>query len=124
MIKLTTNYRSHRAIIERYDRWMASIDWSNPNGPSFRYDKTIAPDPDGDHPEYPAVISIWGQDHRDEARRFADLAAFLKQKDVVEDYSQIALLLHSVRENHSRVVSRCAGGTRYPGFLPQGQSLL
>ena len=28
-VKLTTNYRSHQAIVERYDRWMASADWSN-----------------------------------------------------------------------------------------------
>ena len=41
-IKLTTNYRSHRAIVERYDRWMASADWSNRGGAPFRYDKTIA----------------------------------------------------------------------------------
>ena len=28
-VKLTTNYRSHRAIVERYGRWMAAADWSN-----------------------------------------------------------------------------------------------
>ena len=41
VIKLTTNYRSHRAIVARYDRWMASADWSNRGGTPFRYDKTI-----------------------------------------------------------------------------------
>src|SRR5206468_6676592 len=35
VVKLTTNYRSHRTIIEAYDRWMASADWSNPKGRSF-----------------------------------------------------------------------------------------
>ena len=40
-VKLTTNYRSHRSIVDRYDRWMASADWSNPKGAAFRYDKTI-----------------------------------------------------------------------------------
>ncbi|MFZ0726439.1 MAG: hypothetical protein WAO07_03300 [Desulfobacterales bacterium] len=64
VIKLTVNYRSHRKIIERYDRWMASIDWSQ--WAAFRYDKTIEPDPDGEHTEYPAAISIWGRDHHDE----------------------------------------------------------
>jgi len=122
VIKLTLNYRSHRDIIERYDRWMASIDWSNPNGAAFRYNKTILPDPDGVHPEYPAVISIWGQDHRDEARRFADLAAFLKQKGVVEDYSQIALLLHSVRENHSRAYLSALEARGIPAFCPRARA--
>ena len=60
-VKLTTNYRSHRAIVERYDRWMASADWSNPRGAPFRYDKTIEADRDGAHPDYPAVIAHLGQ---------------------------------------------------------------
>lgn len=122
VIKLTINYRSHRDIIERYDRWMASIDWSNPNGAAFRYDKTIAPDPDGEHPEYPAVISIWGQDQRDEAHRFADLVAFLKEKGVVEDYSQIALLLHSVREHHSRAYLSALEARGIPAFCPRARA--
>jgi DNA helicase-2/ATP-dependent DNA helicase PcrA len=46
IIKLTLNYRSHPDIIERYDHWMASIDWSNPDGASFRYNKSIKPAPD------------------------------------------------------------------------------
>jgi len=122
VIKLTLNYRSHRDIIERYDRWMASIDWSNPKGTAFRYDKTIRPAPDGEHPAYPAVISIWGRDHRDEAGRFADLAAFLKKEGVVEDYSQIALLLHSVRENHSRAYLSALEARGIPAFCPRARA--
>ena len=122
VIKLTVNYRSHRDIIERYDRWMSSVDWSNPNGPAFRYDKTIEPDSAGDHPEYPAVISIWGRDNRDEARRVADLVAFLKQEGVVEDYSQIALLLHSVRENHSQSYLSALDARGIPAFCPRARA--
>ena len=75
-VKLTTNYRSHSAIVECYDHWMASADWSNPEGGSFRHDKTIVADPEGRNPDYPSVISIWGSNRRDEADRFADLVAF------------------------------------------------
>ena len=100
-VKLTTNYRSHRAIVERYDRWMASADWSNPRGPSFRYDKTIEADAAATYPAYPSVIAIWGKDKRDEAARFADLVEFLRKNEVIADYGQVALLLHSVREEHS-----------------------
>ena len=101
VVKLTTNYRSHKDIIRRYDRWMASSDWSNPTGVPFRYDKTIESDPAADYPNYPAVLAVWGSDRRDEARRFADLVQYLKQNEVIADYSQIALLLHSVRQEHS-----------------------
>ena len=65
--------------MERYDRWMASADWSSREGGSFRHDKTIAADPKGAHPDYPAVIGIWGRNRRDEAGRFADLVGFLNR---------------------------------------------
>ncbi|HEY5930464.1 MAG TPA: hypothetical protein VIU02_09160 [Burkholderiales bacterium] len=100
-VKLTTNYRSHREIIERYDTWMASADWTNAGSAPFRFDKTIAPDPASTYPSNPAVFAIWGQDVRDEAKRFADLVHYLKTNGVIEDYSQVALLLYSVRQDHS-----------------------
>ncbi|MBI3798985.1 MAG: ATP-dependent helicase [Deltaproteobacteria bacterium] len=101
VVKLTTNYRSHNRIVEAYDRWMASANWSNPHGLPFRYDKTIQPDLDIEHPNYPAIFSIWGNNERDEAGRFAELVNFLKESKVIQDYSQVALLLHSVRSEHS-----------------------
>jgi DNA helicase-2/ATP-dependent DNA helicase PcrA len=121
-VKLTTNYRSHRAIIERYDRWMASADWSNPHGARFRYDKTIEADAAGAHPDYPAVIGIWGKDQKDEAARFADLVAFLKTNEVVADYSQIALLLHSVREDHSGPYLAALEAKGIPAFCPRARA--
>jgi DNA helicase-2/ATP-dependent DNA helicase PcrA len=122
VVRLTTNYRSHRAIVERYDYWMASADWSNPNGVSFRFDKTIEADLRGNHPDYPAVISVWGQDIRDEAERFADLVAFLKQSGVIEDYSQVALLLHSVRDEHSGPYLAALEAHGIPGFCPRARA--
>ena len=101
-VKLTTNYRSHQALVERYDRWMASADWSNQQGARFRYDKTIEADAAGTHPDYPSVIAIWGRDRRDEATRVADLIEFLKKNEVIADYSQVTLLHGSSRRmsNH------------------------
>jgi len=122
IIKLTTNYRSHRDIVGRYDHWMASADWSNPGGVPFRFDKTIEPDPNGRHPDYPAVISIWGRDSRDEADRFADLVEFLKRESVIEDYSQVALLLHSVREEHSGSYLAALQARGIPAFCPRARA--
>jgi DNA helicase-2/ATP-dependent DNA helicase PcrA len=122
VLKLTTNYRSHRAIIERYDRWMASANWTNPSGASFRFNKTIRPDPEAEYPEYPATISIWGQNQRDEVARFADLVAFLKDSGVVADYSQIALLLHSVRDDHSGPYLAALAAKGIPAFCPRARA--
>ena len=61
VVKLTTNYHSHRDIVSRYDRWMGSANWSNPDGSQFRHDKTIEEDDGATHPDYPAVIAIWAK---------------------------------------------------------------
>jgi DNA helicase-2/ATP-dependent DNA helicase PcrA len=122
LVKLTTNYRSHKRIVESYDRWMASADWTNPAGLPFRYDKTIEPDLNSEHPDYPAVISIWGQDARDEAKRFAELVEYLKQQEVVQDYSQIALLLRSVRFDHSGPYLEALAGKGIPAFCPRAKA--
>ena len=121
-VKLTTNYRSHRTIVECYDRWMASADWSNQQGARFRYDKTIEADATGIHPDYPSVIAIWGRDRRDEATRFADLVEFLKKNDVIADYSQVALLLHSVREDHSGPYLASLEANGIPAFCPRARA--
>lgn len=122
IVKLTTNYRSHRSIVERYDRWMASVDWSNLDGISFRYDKTIVANPEEKHPDYPAVFAIWGRNKRDEARRFADLVEYMKKNNVIEDYSQVALLLHSVRQEHSGHYIAALEERGIPAFCPRARA--
>ena len=119
--RLTTNYRSHRSIVERYDHWMESADWSNPAGGSYRHEKTIVADPMAQHPDYPSVISVWGRNRYDETERFADLVVFLKENEVIEDYSQIALLLHSVREPHSGPYLEALRRRGIPSFCPRAR---
>jgi len=122
VLDLTTNYRSHHAIVERYDHWMASAEWSNPHGASFRFNKTIRADTETRHPDYPAVIAIWGRDRRDEGARFADMVAFLKKSGVIADYSQVALLLHSVREDHSGPYLAALETKGIPAFCPRARA--
>ena len=120
--KLTTNYRSHCDIINKYDKWMASADWSNEDGPDFRFDKSIAPDDSVSHPRYPAVFSIWGKNNQDEAKRFADMVKFLKVHKIISDYSQVALLLHSVRQNHSGHYINALQAAGIKAFCPRARA--
>jgi CRISPR/Cas system-associated exonuclease Cas4 (RecB family) len=122
VVKLTTNYRSHKRIVQTYDRWMASADWSNPRGLPFRYDKTIQPDLTTEHPDYPAVFCIWGRDEQDEVQRFADMVVFLKEHDVIADYNQVALLLHSVRQEHSGLYLAALEAKGIPAFCPRARA--
>lgn len=99
VIKMLENYRSHKTIIDTYNNFINSIDWSNPHGKQqFRYpDKKVVPSSNTVSPDYPAVFSIWTDNLKDEAERFADLVEYLKKHKVIEDYSDVALLLKSVR---------------------------
>ena len=47
------------------------------------------------------MFSIWGTSESDEANRIADFVTFLKSNNVIQDYNQVAILLHSVRFEHS-----------------------
>lgn len=121
VLSLTTNYRSHRDIVERYDRWMGSANWTNGSGPDFRYPKTIVADAGATHPMYPSTLAIWGRDSRDAAARFADFVEFLKKHSVITDYSQVALLLHSVRDDHSGPYLAALEAKGIPGFCPRAR---
>jgi DNA helicase-2/ATP-dependent DNA helicase PcrA len=120
---LSINYRSHRDIISAYNKFMDAWDWSNPDGGTpFRFDKTIEPDPREKFPDYPAVFAIWGTDKKDEARRFADLVSFLKRERVIEDESQVALLLHSVRQGYSGYYLRALEEKGIRAFCPRARA--
>lgn len=98
---LNVNYRSHQKIVKAYDDYMKSHNWEDPNGRRFRFDKTIVADPDGVFPDYPAVVRISGTSKNDEAQRLADFVKHLLDHGIVKDASQVALLLRSVKTEHS-----------------------
>lgn len=100
-ITMTTNYRSHPKIVAAYDNFMSASDWSSDNGRVYRFDKSIKPDPDRTHPDVDAVLKITAKTKEREAKAFADFVEDMKVSGVIEDYSQIALLLRSVKENTS-----------------------
>ena len=100
MRHLTVNYRSHPGIVAACDRWITATDWTNPEpeGMPFRHHKTIKPHNAGCHADYPSVIAVLGHGPQDEARRLAELLGLLKERRVITDYAQAAVLLHSVKE--------------------------
>lgn len=121
-ITLSVNYRSHQEIVASYNKFMSSWNWfSSSKGVSFRYKKNIAPDPEGKYPNYPAVFAIWGENKMDEARRLADLVIFLKQNRVIEDENQVALLLHSVKMEHSGVYLQAFSERGINAFCPRAK---
>ena len=95
IVFLATNYRSHPDIIDMYNNWINSANWHD-----FRFDKRIQAEPSKDFGTYPAVFSLLGTETEDEASQIAELIIFLKEQSKISDYNQVALLLHSVKEQH------------------------
>ena len=122
VVKLEVNYRSHRQIVDSFSRYMEGHDWSSPDTTAFRYSKSIRPNEPQLHPEYPSVLSIWGKDPEDEAERFADLVLFLKENGVIEDYSQVALLLYSVKEEKSLPYMEALESRGIKSFCPRARA--
>ena len=99
-VELNVNHRSHPAIVDFYDRWMATAaDWSNPDpqGRPFRHPKSITSHGADLYQDYPAVIRVEGCSPGEEGTQLAELVRFLKRQRVIAEYGQVALLLHSVR---------------------------
>jgi len=121
-ISLLINYRSHKKIIDTYNKFINSIDWINYDGPlNFRFDKTISENKDTIFPNYPAVFSIWGINENDEASRFASMVKFLKDHKIIQDYNQIALLLRSIRLESSEKYILALEKLNIPYFAPRAK---
>ena len=120
---LATNYRSQPDIIDAYGRYMDAGDWINQeSGERFRFEKAIHANPEETFPNYPAVLSIWGENRKDEARRFADMVSYLLREQIIEDPSQVALLLHSVKEAHSSDYIKALEANGLLAFCPRART--
>ena len=101
VVALTTNYRSHKAIVAASREWMATAAGWEVDGRCYRYAEALVAHAPETHPDHPAVISVQGQDPLDEARQLGELLRFLRHHGVIAGYGQVALLLHSVRDQVS-----------------------
>lgn len=98
-VKLVTNYRSEKQIIDFYNKWMSTTDgraydflWKN-----FRFEKKIVP-PEGKRDDKVSVIKCSGQDLLDDwYEQVYSFITQLKNSGVLTDYNQIAMLCRSVK---------------------------
>jgi DNA helicase II / ATP-dependent DNA helicase PcrA len=98
-IYLDTNYRSHKGIINFFNEWMSINNWEK-DGKIFRFNKSIIPDPKKHFTENPSVIKVSGDNEKDNwHEKVFNFITDLKNKNILEDYCQIAFLFKSVRND-------------------------
>src|SRR5438132_13344344 len=101
---------------------MKSANCENPKGTPFRTGKNITPAGNRACLDYPAALAIQGNDRDDEAEQFAEFVQFLKSHQIISDYSQVALLLHSVRSEASRHYRDALQARGINFFCPRSRS--
>ena len=101
VVFLATNYRSHPDIIDTYNNWINLANWGD-----FRSNKWIQAEPGKQFGTYPAVFSLLGTETEDETSQVAELIFFLREHSIISDYNQVALLLHSVKEQQGNIYEK------------------
>lgn len=122
-IQLKNNFRSHPDIVEWINRYIGdNRDLNDDARAGEKEDLISSSDIKGD---YPAVSAIFGSSRKDSAERMADFIEFLNDKDVIEDYSQIALLLRSTRESprNAEKFINALKDKNIPVYNPRNKSL-
>lgn len=123
-VDLKINYRSHPGIIEACNRWMALYDWSNPAGSPMRTKKMICAHPDyaERQSQHASVFSIDDIDVQGEATQFAEFVDTLKRQGYISDYSEVALLLYSVKPWMSEAYIKALKAKDIPAYCPRAKT--
>jgi DNA helicase-2/ATP-dependent DNA helicase PcrA len=101
---------------------MKKHQWSDSENRRFRFDKTIIADPDGAFPDYPSVLRVGGESKDEQAENLADFVKHLLDHGIVKDASQVAILLHSVRSDHSYPYIHALGKRGIKSFCPRARA--
>ena len=114
VLRLNTNYRSHPGIVRVCNALIADNHEhaNDPSAPAPHHE--MVPHAPGTHPDYPAVFTVFGRDGQEELEHLLDIVRCLRSRRIVTDYSEIALLVHSVKEHVVRPYAEAFRRERIP----------
>ena len=118
-VRLTTNYRSHPDIIEFYNDWMDTLDWTV-GDQTFRYQKTIAPNAEANFTDIPTVLKVSGDPETENWHE--EVLAFLyrlKNSGALTDWNQVAFLFWSVRNKKVIALAEALEAGGIPVYSPR-----
>lgn len=132
-VTLSRNFRSHKNIIEFYNKYMKTPwltpdkdggcgDWKGEDGAVFRHDKTIlhARKTGADGENYPGVIRVMGNAKAEVW--CGEVLAFIKtlhEKNILRNYNQLAVLAYSVKNSNVRMLANYLEKNGIPTFSPR-----
>lgn len=117
-VALTTNYRSHKEIIDFCARWMAGQEWTD-GGQSFRYAKQITPRP-ADFPAMPAVVRVSAPSNEETwQQEILTFLQTLRAEGQLTDWNQAAFLFRSVKNPRVRNLAAFLEQQGIPVYSPR-----
>lgn len=119
-IELSVNYRSDPEIVTTYLDFMSGHSWVGPNEERYRFDKNLmaARGPrDGS-----SFVKVSGATKSSVAKRTASLVKELKESGKLTDYSQVALLLPSVKYEKSGEYIEAFAELGIPSYCPRAKA--
>ena len=117
-VRLTTNYRSHPDIIEFYNKWMETLDWTA-DGKTFRYEKEIVPDAETDFTDMPAALKIAGHNTENWHEEVLAFLYRLRDRGALEDWNQVAFLFWSVKHPKAVALAEALEADGIPVYSPR-----
>jgi len=117
-IYLTTNYRSYPGIVQFYDTFMSSKDWTHGDN-VFRFEKTIKPFRTPCGTSSVVRLSSSGDSVEDYHKRILAFITHLKDNGIVKDYNQICFLYKSVKTNEASELMDFLENNGLPVFCPR-----
>jgi len=117
-VTLSTNYRSHPDIIEKYDTWMGGHFWNHEER-SFRLEKSIEARKDIEFPETAAAVRVSGHTSEEWHQEVLTFINALKVKGSLTDLNQIAFLFRSVKNAKAVALAEFLEENGVPVYSPR-----
>lgn len=117
-VQLSTNYRSHPDIIEKYDSWMREHFWAH-DGKTFRLAKKIEPRTDKTFPATAAAVRVSGDTPEEWHQEVLDFIRTLEKTGGLTDLNQIAFLFRSVKNQRAVQLAEFLERNNVPVYSPR-----
>lgn len=118
VVRLETNYRSHKKIIDFYNEYINEVQWEA-DGVSFRHKKKISPPKDKEFPEYPAVLKMMAEGEELWHQEVLSFIEHMRESGALEDLNQITFLANSVKNERIRSLIEFLEANDIPVFSPR-----
>lgn len=118
VVKLETNYRSHKDIINYYNEFINEIEWSDKEN-TYRHFKVIEPPKEISFEDNPVVLKVSEVDEELWQQEVIAFIQYCQDKNIIEDLNQITFLANSVKNTRIKALIETLESNNIPVYAPR-----